>query len=41
VQGFSARYVALLLGLVEEEPRGILFVGANPIARAIGKALLQ
>ncbi|MEZ5572536.1 MAG: sodium:proton antiporter [Halioglobus sp.] len=41
VQSFSARYVARMLGLVEEEPRGILIVGANLVARTIGKALLQ
>jgi len=41
VQSFTARYVARLLGLVEAEPRGILIVGANEVARIIGKALLQ
>ena len=41
VQSFTARWVARVLGLVEEEPRGILIVGANPVARTIGKALLQ
>jgi NhaP-type Na+/H+ or K+/H+ antiporter len=41
LQSFTARPVARLLGLVEEEPRGILIVGANPVARMIGKALLQ
>ncbi len=41
VQSFTARGVARILGLVEEEPRGILIVGANPVARTIGKALLQ
>jgi NhaP-type Na+/H+ or K+/H+ antiporter len=41
VQSFTARYVALLLGLTEAEPRGILIVGANQVARSIGKALLQ
>jgi len=41
VQSVSARFIARLLGLVEEEPRGILIVGANPVARTIGKALLQ
>jgi hypothetical protein len=40
VQSFTARPVARLLGLVEEEPRGILIIGANPVARLIGKALL-
>lgn len=41
VQSVTARWVARVLGLVEEEPRGILIVGANPVARTIGKALLQ
>lgn len=41
MQSFTARPLARLLGLVEEEPRGILIVGANPVARTIGKALLD
>jgi NhaP-type Na+/H+ or K+/H+ antiporter len=41
MQSFTARPLARMLGLVEEEPRGVLIVGANPVARAIGKALLQ
>ena len=41
VQSVTARWVARVLGLVEEEPRGILIIGANPVARTIGKALLQ
>lgn len=41
LQSFTARPLARLLGLVEAEPRGILIVGANPVARVIGKALLQ
>lgn len=41
MQSFTARPLARLLGLVEEEPRGILIVGANPVARTIGKALLE
>ena len=41
MQSFTARPAARLLGLVEEEPRGILIVGANQVARTIGKALLQ
>lgn len=41
VQSVSARFVARALGLVEEEPRGILIVGANQVSRTIGKALLQ
>ena len=41
VQSFTARPLARALGLVEEEPRGILIVGANQVARMIGKALQQ
>lgn len=41
VQSVSARFVGRALGLVEEEPRGILIVGANQVSRTIGKALLQ
>ena len=41
VQSFTARSVARLLGLTEAEPKGILIVGANKVARTIGKALLQ
>lgn len=41
MQSFTARYVALLFGLTEAEPRGVLIVGANQVARTIGKALLQ
>ncbi|MDT8399233.1 MAG: sodium:proton antiporter [Pseudomonadales bacterium] len=39
LQSFTARPLAKLLGLVEDEPKGILIVGANPVARTIGKAL--
>ncbi len=41
VLSFTARPVARALGLVEEEPRGILIVGANAVARTIGRALKQ
>lgn len=41
LQSFTARPLAAMLGLVEEEPKGILIVGANPVARTIGKALLE
>ena len=27
------------MGLAEEEPNGVLIVGANPVARAVGLAL--
>ena len=40
MQSFTARPVARLLGLMEAEPRGVLIIGANPVARSIGKALL-
>lgn len=39
VQGLSARPLATLLGVVEPEPRGLLVVGAHPLARRIAKAL--
>ncbi len=41
LQSFTARPMASLLGLVEAEPRGILIVGANQVARIVGKALMQ
>ncbi|CAA0100873.1 K(+)/H(+) antiporter NhaP2 [Halioglobus japonicus] len=41
LQSLTARFVARALGLVEEDPRGILIVGANLVARTIGKALLD
>jgi NhaP-type Na+/H+ or K+/H+ antiporter len=41
MQSFTARPMARMLGLMEAEPRGILIVGANQVARVIGKALLQ
>ncbi|MEH6592289.1 MAG: sodium:proton antiporter [Halioglobus sp.] len=39
LQSFTARPMAKLLGLMEEEPKGILIAGANSVARSIGKAL--
>jgi hypothetical protein len=39
LQSVSARKVTALLGLAEAEPNGMLFVGANPVARALGVAL--
>jgi hypothetical protein len=41
VQSFTARPLAKLLGLTEEEPKGVLIVGANVVARTIGKALME
>ncbi len=38
-QGLTARPLARLLGVAEPEPKGLLIIGANPVARAIGKAL--
>lgn len=37
LQGFSAGFVARLLGLQRPEPRGWLLVGANPFARRIAQ----
>lgn len=39
LQSVTARPVAVALGAVEPEPVGFLIVGANPVARAVGKAL--
>lgn len=39
LQGISARPLARLLKVAEPEPVGVLIVGANPVARAIAKAL--
>jgi len=39
VQGLTARPLARLLKVAEPEPKGLLIIGANPVARAIGKAL--
>ncbi len=39
LQSGSARLVAKALGVAEPEPTGLLFVGANPLARALAKAL--
>lgn len=36
LQGSSAKYLAKWLGVEREEPRGILIVGANELARRIG-----
>ena len=41
IQSASAKPLARLLGVAEPEPRGILIVGANPLARAIGVELQQ
>ncbi|MFT7288908.1 MAG: NhaP-type Na+/H+ or K+/H+ antiporter [Halieaceae bacterium] len=39
LQSVSARWMTRRLGLAEAEPNGMLIVGANPVARALGIAL--
>lgn len=39
LQSATARPLALKLGVAEPEPRGFLILGANGVARAIGRAL--
>lgn len=41
IQSVTARPLAKVLGVAEPEPRGVLIVGANPVARAIAKALMN
>ena len=41
IQSISARFVARLLGLAEPEPRGVLIVGASPMARALALELAK
>ena len=41
LQSLTAGPLARLLGVAEPEPLGFLIVGANPLARAIAKALAQ
>lgn len=41
LQSATARFIAKWLGVAEPEPRGFLIIGANLVARAIGKALQQ
>ncbi|HIJ90448.1 MAG TPA: sodium:proton antiporter [Deltaproteobacteria bacterium] len=41
LQSATARFIAKKLGVAEPEPRGFLIIGANPVARVIGKALQQ
>jgi NhaP-type Na+/H+ or K+/H+ antiporter len=40
-QSATARYVAKLLKVASPDPRGFLIIGANPVARLIGKALQE
>lgn len=39
IQSLTAAWVAKLLGVAEPEDRGVLIIGANRLARTIGKAL--
>lgn len=39
IQSLTAKAVANLVGVSEPDPRGVLIVGGNPVARAIAKAL--
>ena len=39
VQGLTAGPLARLIGVMEPEPRGVLLVGAHPLARKLGLAL--
>lgn len=41
LQSATARPLARLLNVAEPSPRGFLIIGANPVARAVGKALQQ
>ncbi|ASK33796.1 cation:proton antiporter [Alloalcanivorax mobilis] len=41
LQSLTARPLARLLKVAEPSPRGFLIIGANPVSRAIGKALNQ
>jgi len=41
LQGATSRFIASLLGVAEPEPNGLLIVGANPVARAVGTALAE
>jgi NhaP-type Na+/H+ or K+/H+ antiporter len=39
LQSVTARPIALWLGVAEPDPNGCLIIGANPVARLVGKAL--
>lgn len=41
LQSASSRFIATRLGVAEPDPRGFLIIGANLVARIIGKALQQ
>lgn len=41
IQSATARPLAVALGLSEPAPKGFLIIGANPVAKAIGKVLQE
>jgi len=41
LQSATARFIAKKLGVAEPDPRGFLIIGANLLARTVGKALQQ
>ncbi|MEQ9300880.1 MAG: cation:proton antiporter [Cyclobacteriaceae bacterium] len=41
IQGSSAKWVASMLGVVRKEPTGIIFVGANELARKIAQRIID
>jgi NhaP-type Na+/H+ or K+/H+ antiporter len=41
LQSATARALASALGVAEPQPKGVLIIGANPLARAVGTALTQ
>lgn len=41
LQSFTARPIAVLLGVAEPEPKGFLIIGANALARAIAGELVR
>lgn len=41
LQSATARPLARFLGIVEPPPRGVLIVGANPVGRLLGEALMK
>lgn len=41
LQSATAGWLARVLGVAEPEPKGVLVVGANTVARAIGKAMQE
>lgn len=41
LQSIFARPLAKVLGVAEEDPRGVLIIGANPFARSLAKVLVE